>query len=103
MTVNWDRWMAENCIRKVTKTNFIYYEGAQLAVPPGYYGMKIDVVRYQDRIELYSHENLLITHPIQPIYTLIGKKESLGRLLRMEQLDIEVSIIPLTINSVMRQ
>ncbi len=74
MVVNWDRWMAEDCTRKVNKTNFISYEGAQLAVPPGYFGMNIDVVRYQDRIELYSHEDLLITHPVQPIYKLIGKK-----------------------------
>lgn len=74
IAVNWDRWMAESFTRKVTKTNFIAYEGVQLAVPPGYAGMKIEVLHFQDRIELYNKENKLITHPRSPIYLNIGKK-----------------------------
>ena len=75
-TINWDRWMAEMFTRKVIKTNFISYEGAQLAVPPGYSGLKIDVFHYQDRIELYSQNKLLITHPLAPLSSKMKKKRT---------------------------
>jgi len=45
-------------------------------VPPGYSGSKIDVIEYEDKIELYFKENLLITHPyeVQIVPKKIGKR-----------------------------
>jgi len=61
--VNWDRWLHELSQRKVNKYNEIHYKSQLFSVPPGYSGSKIDVIEYEDKIEIYFKENLLITHP----------------------------------------
>jgi transposase InsO family protein len=61
--VNWKRWLHEVADRKVSKYNEISYKAQKFEVPPGYAGMRVDVIEYEDKIEIYYHENLLITHP----------------------------------------
>ena len=60
--VNWNRWLHELAQRKVNKYNEIHYKSQLFIVPPGYSGSKIDVIEYEDKIELYFKENLIITH-----------------------------------------
>ncbi|KKL09013.1 hypothetical protein LCGC14_2570110, partial [marine sediment metagenome] len=60
--VNWNRWLHELAQRKVNKYNEIHYKSQLFSVPPGYSGSKIDVIEYEDKIEIYFKENLLIPH-----------------------------------------
>ncbi|MHA1492259.1 MAG: DDE-type integrase/transposase/recombinase [Promethearchaeota archaeon] len=61
--VNWDRWLHELSQRKVNKYNEIHYKSQLFSVPQGYSGSKIDVIEYEDKIEIYFKENLITTHP----------------------------------------
>lgn len=61
--VNWNRWLHEVSQRKVNKYNEIHYKAQLFSVPPGYSGSKIDVIEYDDKIEIYFKNNLIITHP----------------------------------------
>ena len=65
--MNWNRWLHELSQRKVNKYNEIHYKSQLFSVPPGYSGAKIDVIEYEDKIEIYFKENLIITHPYGPI------------------------------------
>lgn len=60
--VNWDKWLHELNQRKVNKYNQISYKGQKFDVPPGYSRSKIDVIEYEDKLEIYRKDRLLITH-----------------------------------------
>ncbi len=76
--VNWNKWLHELAQRKVNKYNEIHYKSQLFSVPPGYSGSKIDVIEYEDKIEIYFKENLLITHP----YGVIIKSEKTSKTTR---------------------
>ncbi|MHA1660349.1 MAG: DDE-type integrase/transposase/recombinase [Promethearchaeota archaeon] len=61
--VNWNRWLHELSQRKVNKYNEIHYKAQLFSIPPGYSGSKVDVIEYEDKIEIYFKENLITTHP----------------------------------------
>jgi len=61
--VNWDRWLHEIEFSNVNKYNEIHYKTQKFHVPPGYSGTKVEVIEYEDKIEIYYRERLLITHP----------------------------------------
>ena len=62
--VNWDLWINDSTERKVRKTNEISYKGQLFKMPVGHIHQRIDVIEFEDRIELYSKEGqLIITHP----------------------------------------
>ena len=67
--------------RKVNKFNEIHYKSQLFSVPPGYLGKKIDVIEYDDKIELYFKENLLITHPYE-VDVKSKQKENETRIIR---------------------
>lgn len=71
--VNWDRWFNEQVQRKVNKYNQILYKAQTFEVPPGYVGSRIDVIEFEDKIELYFKERLIITHPYE--ITVLQKKQ----------------------------
>lgn len=48
--------------RRVTKYNEISYKSQKYHVTPGYSGIRVEVIEYEDKIELYHKERLLITH-----------------------------------------
>ncbi|MBD3214824.1 MAG: hypothetical protein GF311_19590 [Candidatus Lokiarchaeota archaeon] len=48
--------------REVSKYNEISYKAQKFGVPPGYVGTMGDVIEYEDKIELYYKDNLLISH-----------------------------------------
>ena len=77
--VNWNRWLHELSQRKVNKYNEIHYKSQIFSVPPGYSGSKIDVIEYEDKIEIYFKENLIATHPygviIKPEKTVKNKRK----------------------------
>jgi hypothetical protein len=60
--VNWNRWLHELSQRKVNKYNEIHYKSQLFSVPPGYSRSKVDVIEYEDKIEIYFKENLIATH-----------------------------------------
>jgi putative transposase len=60
--VNWNRWLHEVEQRKVNKYNEILYKTQKFQLPPGFSGTKVDIVEYDDKIEIYHKENLIITH-----------------------------------------
>lgn len=61
--VNWNRWLYDLAQRKVNKYNEISYKAQKFSVPPGYSGLKIDVIEHENKIELYYKDNLILTHP----------------------------------------
>lgn len=60
--VNWKRWLHEIEQRKVNKYNEIYYKTQKYHVPPGYSGTRVEVIEYEDKIELYYRDHLIMTH-----------------------------------------
>ena len=60
--VNWTRWLHEVEQRKVTKYNEIHYKAQKFNIPPGFSGTKVEVIEYEDKIEIYHKEKLIITH-----------------------------------------
>jgi len=72
--VNWNRWLHEIVERKVTKFNEISYKSQKYHIPPGYSGTRVEVIEYEDKIEIYYRENLLITHPYN-IPTKVERKK----------------------------
>ena len=71
--VNWDRWFNELTQRKVNKYNQISYKAQTFEVPPGYSGSRIDVIEYENKIEFYFKEKLIITHTYE--VTILQKKK----------------------------
>lgn len=63
--VNWDKWLSESDQRKVSKYNTISYKAQQFEIPPGFMRAKVEVIEYENRIEIYHKDKLLITHPYQ--------------------------------------
>lgn len=64
--VNWDLWINTTTTRRVTKYNSIKFEGQGLTLPPGYAGLKVDLVLTGDQIEIYYKNTLLVSHPYDP-------------------------------------
>lgn len=60
--VNWKRWLHEIEQRKVSKYNEIHYKAQKFSIPPGFSGTKVEVIEYEDKIEIYYKEKLIITH-----------------------------------------
>jgi len=60
--VNWKRWLHEIEHRKVNKYNEIYYKTQKYHVPPGYSGTRVEVIEYEDKIEIYYRDQLIMTH-----------------------------------------
>lgn len=62
VNVNWTRWLHELEMRKVNKYNEIYYKTQKFYIPPGYSGTRVEVIEYEDKIEIYYRDQLIITH-----------------------------------------
>lgn len=60
--VNWKRWLHRLEQRKVTKYNEIYYKSQKYHIPPGYSGTRVGIIEYEDKIEIYYRDHLIITH-----------------------------------------
>ncbi|TFG05686.1 MAG: transposase [Promethearchaeota archaeon] len=60
--VKWDKWLRESNQRKVNKYNTISYKSQKFEVPPGHMRAQVDVIEYEDKIEIYHKDKLLITH-----------------------------------------
>jgi hypothetical protein len=72
--VDWNQWVNAHLLRKVTKYNIISFKGEPLAVPPGYAGCKVEVVELEAAIEIYHHDNLLVSHAVDPARFLPGRE-----------------------------
>jgi len=75
--VNWSRWLHEVEKRKVNKYNEIYYKSQKFHVPLGYSGTKVEVIEYEDKIEIYYREQLLISHPYNVPINIKRKKRKI--------------------------
>ncbi|TFG02111.1 MAG: transposase [Promethearchaeota archaeon] len=60
--INWKRWLHELEQTKVTKYNEIYYKSQKYHIPPGYSGTRVEVIEYEDKIEIYYKDKLIISH-----------------------------------------
>ena len=70
--VNWNRWLYDLAQRKVNKYNEISYKSQKFSVPPGYSGLRIDIIEHENTIDLYYKENSIFTHSYN--VSLITKK-----------------------------
>ncbi|MHA1456410.1 MAG: DDE-type integrase/transposase/recombinase [Promethearchaeota archaeon] len=80
--VKWDKWLHESDQRKVSKYNNISYKGQKFDVPPGHLRTKVDVIEYENRIEIYHGDKLLITHLYQ-VLDKSGKNDLITRRIRI--------------------
>ncbi|MBN1802750.1 MAG: transposase [Candidatus Lokiarchaeota archaeon] len=55
----WKRWMAEVEVRRVNKSNEISYKSQKYALPPGYSGVRVEIVEYDDKIDIYYRDHLV--------------------------------------------
>lgn len=81
MKINWDRWLHNSDERKVTKYNTISYKAQNFEIPPGYSLSKVIVIEYEDKLEIYHKDRLLITHPYS-VALNSKKKGSVSRVIR---------------------
>lgn len=75
--VNWDIWINETSERKVRKTNQISYKGQLFPVPFGHIHQRVDIIEFEDKIEIYSKEGQkIVAHPyhVDIDKVLAGKK-----------------------------
>jgi len=79
--VNWNKWLHEIEKRKVSKYNQISYKAQNFEVPPGYALSKVDVIEYEDKLEIYYKDTLLTTHPYQ-VSIASRKSEKMFRKIR---------------------
>lgn len=75
--VNWDKWLQESEERKVNKYNKISYKAQKFEVPPGYMRAKVVVIEYDNKIEIYHNDKLLIAHPYNVLIKI--KKEDVQK------------------------
>ncbi|MFX0095291.1 MAG: DDE-type integrase/transposase/recombinase [Candidatus Hodarchaeota archaeon] len=66
--VNWGRWLNQVTFRKVTKYNQIAYKAQHFDVPPGYVHSRVEVIEFDDRLEIYWKNQCLATHPYEPVF-----------------------------------
>jgi len=78
ININWNRWLSEAARRKVNKYNEISYKSQKFMIPQGYTGLKIDVIEYDDKIEIYHRDKLLITHAYHVLPNLERQKRKLN-------------------------
>lgn len=60
--INWKRWLHERESRKVTKYNEIHYKTQKYHIPPGYSGCRVEIIEYEDKLEVYYRDHFVITH-----------------------------------------
>jgi len=72
--INWDKWLNDMEQRKVSKYNTISYKSQNFDIPPGYALTKVDVIEYEDKLEIYFKDALLITHPYRVVLKSRKKK-----------------------------
>ena len=77
--MNWKRWLNEVEQRRVTKYNEISYKSQKYSIPPGYTGTRVEVIEYEDKIEIYYRERLIIIHSYNIPITLERKKRKITR------------------------
>lgn len=85
--VKWDKWLHESDQRKVTKYNTISYKSQKFEVPPGHMRAQVDVIEYEDKIEIYYDNKLLITH----LYHVLGKSKKKDLLTRRIRINDTIS------------
>ncbi len=61
-TVKWERWLQEVEPRKVNKYNEVHYKSQKYHIPSGYSGTRVEIIEYEDKIEIYYRDQLIITH-----------------------------------------
>jgi len=59
--INWDAWIVEMEDRKVNKQNIVSIGGKKYTLPPGHSGMRVQVHKLENRIEIYSANVLVDT------------------------------------------
>jgi len=77
--VNWNRWLHEVEQRRVTKYNEISYKSQKYNIPPGYAGTRVEVIEYEDKIEIYYRDNLIIAHSYNIPIKLERKKRKITK------------------------
>ena len=75
--VNWKRWLHEIEQRKVNKYNEISYKTQKFHIPPGYSGTRVEVIEYEEKIEIYYRDNLIMTHSYNVPIKLKRKKRKI--------------------------
>ena len=62
--------------RKVTKYNEIKYRGHQFDVPSRYFGLWINLIKFNEILDIYYHDQKLCAHPLPDFgQIIISKKE----------------------------
>jgi len=70
--IDWDKWLHTSDERKVTKYNTISYKGQTFEIPPGFSLSKVMIIEYDEKLEIYHREKLIISHP----YIIEGSRKN---------------------------
>lgn len=64
ITIDWERWLSDSAIRLVSKQNFIHFQGKKFAVPPGFAGLKVNLLVYDHKFQIYRENSLIIEYSL---------------------------------------
>lgn len=77
--MDWVRWIRKVETRKVSKTNFISYNGSRFAVPPGYAGLEVELQIFPNSLEIYRKQQCLVKIDVKPV-VLVKKRAQTRRI-----------------------
>jgi len=75
-SIHWDRWLYHSSQRKVSKYNEISYKTQKFKIPPGYCGSRVKIIEYEDKIDVFYRDNLIISHPYKPTVKTLNKQKT---------------------------
>ena len=74
-SINWDKWLYHSSQRKVSKYNEISYKTQKFEIPPGYSGSRVKIIEYEDKIDVFYRDDLIISHPYKPTVESLKKQK----------------------------
>jgi transposase InsO family protein len=74
--MDWEEWLNTKTIRRVTKYNQIQYKAQQFTLPPGFAGLKVNIIEYETKIDCYCQDRCIASFPYQVTIKQILQKIS---------------------------
>ena len=74
--MDWDRWIRKLETRRVSKTNFISYNGSRFSIPPGYAGLQVELRIFANHLEIYRKQQCLTKIDVNPTVLLRKKTQT---------------------------
>ena len=78
--IHWERWLGEFNRRKVSKYNDIKYKSISFKVPPGYSGLRVDLIELDNKVEIFYQDQSLCIHNLPDFGILLKNKKEIRKI-----------------------